>query len=206
MSALTYTRLSCLLARRSFTLVVRLLTSCTCSLPKYTLPSRVMETSRASSMSASGICSGLLTGAMSTLTPFCNMGVTTIKMIRSTSITSTMGVTLISELIFAPSFRFANAIARYPPYRVPCLSWESPAPDCSSAGQATHRRDRGCPISRASCAREVGNLPSRIAALLQEVIDQFARRVVHLHVERFHATGQVVEHHNGRNCDHQPDG
>ena len=73
-----------------------------------------METSSASSLSASGICSGLLTLAMSTLMPFCNMGVTTMKMISRTSITSTMGVTLMSELTFAPSFRFANAIAVSP--------------------------------------------------------------------------------------------
>ena len=53
---------------------------------------------------------------MSTLTPFCNMGVTTMKMISRTSITSTMGVTLMSELTFAPSFRFANAITRSLPY------------------------------------------------------------------------------------------
>jgi hypothetical protein len=32
------------------------------------------------------------------------------KMISSTSITSTIGVTLMSELTFAPSFRFANAM------------------------------------------------------------------------------------------------
>src|SRR6202034_2978185 len=115
MSAFTYTRLSGLLARRSLTLPVRLSTAI-CSLPKYTLPSRVMETSSASSLSASGICSGLLTGAISTLIPFCNMGVTTMKMISRTSITSTMGVTLISELTFAPSFRFANAMAWYLPY------------------------------------------------------------------------------------------
>jgi hypothetical protein len=38
------------------------------------------------------------------------MGVTTMKMISRTSITSTIGVTLISELTFAPSFLFANAI------------------------------------------------------------------------------------------------
>jgi hypothetical protein len=38
------------------------------------------------------------------------MGVTTMKMISNTSITSTMGVTLMSELTLAPSFRFANAI------------------------------------------------------------------------------------------------
>jgi hypothetical protein len=39
------------------------------------------------------------------------MGVTTMKMINSTNITSTIGVTLMSELTFAPSSRFANAIA-----------------------------------------------------------------------------------------------
>jgi hypothetical protein len=39
------------------------------------------------------------------------MGVITMKMINSTNITSTMGVTLMSEFTLAPSFRFANAIA-----------------------------------------------------------------------------------------------
>src|ERR1035441_284185 len=34
------------------------------------------------------------------------------------------------------------------------------------------------------------------APALQEVIDQFARGVIHLHVKRFHATGQIVEHHD----------
>ena len=53
---------------------------------------------------------GLLTFAMSTGWPFCNMGVITMKMISNTSITSTIGVTLMSELTFAPSFRFVNAI------------------------------------------------------------------------------------------------
>ena len=65
----------------------------------------------ASSLSASGICDGLFTFAKSTLTPFCNMGVITMKMISSTSITSTMGVTLMSELTLAPSFLFAIDIS-----------------------------------------------------------------------------------------------
>ena len=69
-----------------------------------------METSSASSLSASCIGVGLFTLAMSTLMPFCNMGVTTMKMISRTSITSTMGVTLISELTFDPSSLFANGI------------------------------------------------------------------------------------------------
>src|SRR6202163_5054751 len=46
--------------------------------------------------------------------------------------------------------------------------------------------------------------PSHSPAL-KEVIDQFARGVIHLHVERFHATGQIVEHHNRRNRHEQSD-
>src|SRR5580765_1425702 len=145
---------------------------------------------------------GLSTFAMSTLTPFCNMGVTTMKMISRTSITSTMGVTLMSELTFEPSSRFAIAIARYLLYfpaavrssELSAFSWEGPALENSSAGQATH------------CGNQTERvLPANVAALFQEVIDQFARRVVHLHVERFHATGQIIEHHDGRDGDEQPD-
>src|SRR5881296_2703592 len=40
---------------------------------------------------------GLCVFANSTVVPFCNIGVTTMKMIRRTSITSAIGVTLISE-------------------------------------------------------------------------------------------------------------
>src|SRR5581483_607439 len=57
-----------------------------------------------------GICVGLFTFARSTVTPFCNMGVITMKMINSTSMTSTMGVTLMLELTFAPSSLFDIAI------------------------------------------------------------------------------------------------
>src|SRR5206468_492147 len=41
---------------------------------------------------------GFFVLASSTLTPFCNIGVMTMKMIRRTSITSAIGVTLISEV------------------------------------------------------------------------------------------------------------
>src|SRR3984957_9193054 len=56
---------------------------------------------------------------------------------------------------------------------------------------------------RKALVRPLG--PANVAAL-QEVIDQFARRVIHLDVERFHAASQVVEHHHGRAGDQQPDG
>src|SRR5229473_1787211 len=44
------------------------------------------------------------------------------------------------------------------------------------------------------------------APALQEVVDQFARGVIHLHVERFHAASQIVEHHDRRNRHEQADG
>src|SRR6266851_8922786 len=53
---------------------------------------------------------GIIDLAMSTGVPCCNIGVTTMKMISSTSITSTIGVTLMSEVTLAASFRFANAM------------------------------------------------------------------------------------------------
>ena len=40
-------------------------------------------------------------------------------------------------------------------------------------------------------------------ALLDEVVDQFARGVVHLHVESFDASGEIVERHNGGDGDEQ---
>jgi hypothetical protein len=64
---------------------------------KNTLPSRVMAAITASSLSASGIEMAFRALTMSTLTLFCSMGVMTMKMISTTSITSTIGVTLISE-------------------------------------------------------------------------------------------------------------
>src|ERR1035437_1487617 len=108
-SALIKTRLSTLLARRSFTLAVSW-SALTLSVPKKICPSRMMATSKESSLSASCMGTGLLTLAMSTLTPFCTMGVMTMKMMRTTSITSTMGVTLMLELTFLPSSRTAIAI------------------------------------------------------------------------------------------------
>src|ERR1700722_7458771 len=47
--------------------------------------------------------------------------------------------------------------------------------------------------------------PANVAPL-QKVVDQFAGRIVHFDVERFHAARQIVEHHHGRDGDQQPDG
>ncbi len=57
---------------------------------------------------------GLRALTMSTLTPFCSIGVITMKMISNTSITSTMGVTLMSATM--PIFFRSNGIRKL-------LSW-----------------------------------------------------------------------------------
>src|ERR1019366_9173740 len=158
-------------------------------------------TMSASSLSASGIISGLFTFAISTLTPFCNMGVITMKMINNTSITSTMGVTLMSELTLAPSLRTDIAMEISSPGRLPrrtraCTRRCSPG-GLSLAADAQPTARSATQVQAARANPELGPANCRSAAF-QEVINQFARRVIHLYVERFHATGQVVEHHHSR--------
>src|SRR3954451_6381764 len=63
---------------------------------RYVFPSRVTAQTIASLLSAACIGMGFLVFAMSTLTPFDNMGVMTMKMMSITSMTSTIGVTLMS--------------------------------------------------------------------------------------------------------------
>src|ERR1700678_2760749 len=136
---------------------------------------------------------------MSTETFFCNIGVTTMKIISSTSITSTIGVTLISEVTLAASFRFANDIEF-------CLlrALALPRSATTTVRKSGRRRETGASSATHVCVLLLLG-PTHTPAL-QEVIDQFARGVIHLHVERFHATGQVVKHHDRRNGHKQADG
>src|SRR6266481_3907916 len=199
MSALRKTRLSVRFANLSLIFCVSSSTLMG-SVPKTTLSSRVMATSSASSLSASCIAVGLLTLAISTETPCCNMGVTTMKMMSSTSITSTIGVTLMSEVTFAASFRFANDM-EFCLLRM-CLT--RPTPKLLVECRASPPGWTGeTPVPPSLSNSWVQPLPILLgpahAPALQEVIDQFARRIIHLHDERFHATGQIVEHHNRRN-------
>ena len=71
-----------------------------------TLPLRVTDIRIASSLSAACMVMGFLVFTMSTLTPLVSMGVMTMKMMSSTSITSTMGVTLMSATGSAALFSF----------------------------------------------------------------------------------------------------
>src|SRR5258708_31765338 len=64
----------------------------------------------ASSFSAGAIVEGFLAFTLSTLTPLVSMGVMTMKMISRTSMTSTMGVTLMSAIVLPLAFLFDIAI------------------------------------------------------------------------------------------------
>src|SRR5882724_7405274 len=145
------------------------------------------------------MATGLLTCAIFTSLPCCNMGVITMKIISSTSITSTMGVTFISELTLAPSLRVAIAIRSFScaePFTCWPLVSEEPgveSPQHRVSNSRNHRSERWLAADSSS-------------ATLQEVINQFAGRIVHLHIERFYASGEVVEHHDGGDGHEKTDG
>src|SRR5215467_5383572 len=79
-----------------------------CALPglRKNVPWRVIATIMASSLSALVIAIAFLVTTFSTCAPLLSIGVMTVKMISSTSITSTIGVTLIS-LTTAGAFFFS---------------------------------------------------------------------------------------------------
>src|SRR5580704_16124043 len=70
-----------------------------------------MATTMESSLLASSMGAAVELLARSTFTLFCSMGVMTMKMMSSTSITSTIGVTLILALTLLPSFLTAIDIS-----------------------------------------------------------------------------------------------
>src|ERR1041385_7469527 len=83
---------------------------------------------------------------------------------------------------------------------MPCLfsyscCRKNPGLNCFNPGPATHET---------TSETELAADPS--SAALQEIVDQLAGGVVHFHVERFDAAGEVVEHHDGGNGDEQADG
>ena len=69
-----------------------------------------------------------------------------------------------------------------------------------TAGRMKPAGERDVALSRPPQHSRSRRQPLRLAlvALLDEVVDQFARGVVHLDVERFDTPGEVVEGHNGR--------
>src|SRR2546421_8772320 len=106
------------------------------------------------------------------------------KMIRSTNMMSTIGVTLISELRPPP-----------PPDAIPMIknSFQTCSRDSRRARSLTGTRARS---SLTSLLLRV-QLPR---AVLDEVIDQLRSGVVHLHNEAINFARKVVEEPDRRNC------
>src|SRR5579875_3987263 len=148
-----------------------------------------MPTMIASVLLAASIGTGCCVRARSTCKPFCNMGVITMKMISSTSITSQRGVTLMSEvtLTLARGKGIANSSGAAGP---------RPARALTRAGEATGREP----------APELLAAGGGAAAALQEIVDQLARRVVHLDVEGFDLAREVIVGPHRRDGDEQADG
>src|SRR3954454_16814380 len=119
----------------------------------------------------SGLSTEFVAFGSVTVMPCCRRGATSIMIMRSTSMTSTSGVTLISDL--TPPLA--------PPRSIPI--GKSPI-DSRAYGQ--RGAGRGVPRRH----------PTRIRALLRGLtdkeVDELGGRVVHLDVEIFDASGQVV--------------
>src|SRR5271154_858021 len=105
---------------------------------------------------------GFLVFTLSTLTPLVSMGVMTMKMMSSTSMTSTIGVTLMSAtggaaffFSIAKSFRRRGAAGDPRPFRIQLA------------------------VSSRTLLRRAG-----ASCTLQEVIQKLGAGVTHLHVER----------------------
>src|SRR5438270_4979819 len=116
-----------------------------------------------------------------TETPCWRNGVMTMKMIKSTSMMSTIGVTLMSDWRPPP-----------PPAVIPIASPPG-APPPGGGPRRTHPARRG-PPRRGRAELLTKNLrPELPRAVLQEVVDQLRRRVVHLDDEAVHLAREVVE-------------
>src|SRR5690242_16459539 len=141
-----------------------------------------MATMTASLLSAACMAMGFLPLYMSTVTPLDNMGVMTMKIMSRTSMTSTIGVTLISAT-GGGAFAFSFAVSLVSIVDVLFMI-------ASPRGTRWKRAPRrGGALLQLAGFRSTGLtlLPGAGAALrpLQEVVDQLRAGVAHLHVERF---------------------
>src|SRR5579862_2569785 len=121
----------------------------------------------ASVLSAACMAIGFLVFTISTLTPLVSMGVITMKMISSTSITSTMGVTLISATGGGALNFFFSPVIAFSPDR-----WRKQGP--LWAGPLLNSPDPIRYRARLLLAGADATLRT-----LQEVIDQFGAGVTH---------------------------
>src|SRR5258705_8652321 len=104
------------------------------------------------------------------------MGVTTMKMISKTNMISTIGVTLISDCRPPP-----------PPAAIPITNSFSTA---TNRRAKSHWWDTCCPTN---FRLDPGLGFQLLRAVLNKVVNQFRRRVVHLNNEAIDLAGEVVE-------------
>ncbi len=177
------TTFSVLSSRTDFTLSAKLPLS-TCSRIDPELIRRIDGDHRL--VWVSGLSTVLPASGSLTLTPFCSIGAMSIMMMSSTSMTSTSGVTLMSAL-------------RLPLAAEVHCHGETPA--LRRVVDAVSRR------AGSAAGRETGGRDSEIALrrLLDEVVEELGRRVVHFDVEVLDPAGEViVEPHRG-DRDDQPE-
>src|SRR5215468_9159608 len=141
----------------------------------------------ASVLSAAAIGMGFRTGVRFTGMPFDNMGVMTMKMMSITSMTSTIGVTLMSDTGGGALCSFIDYFS-------------------NSTGPG--RRSRA-PKARASFnslgETEILSFCARALRPFQEVVDQLRAGVTHLDVKGLDSSREQVEHPDGRDGHEQTD-
>src|SRR5712671_5406480 len=119
--------------------------------------------------------------------PFESIGVITMKMINNTSITSTIGVTLMSATGGGTGCFFIG--------KSPSFSGRETSP----AARLASRIQLATAILRTLLLCQ----PLRP---LEEVVDQLRAGIPHLHVERFQLPGEIIVHPDGRDSHEQTDG
>src|SRR6185312_10118189 len=163
--------------------------------------SRVTETLTASSLSASGSAFGLRATGRSMFAPLLSIGVITMKIISTTSITSTIGVTLMSATGGGAAFNFILVSPEWIPWSRP----DFPTARLRAPCYRQRSRRRGSPInSLVTCSCLLTRAGFCFGAL-HEVVEEFRAGVTHLHVERIHAAGEVVVHPDRGHRDEQTD-
>src|SRR3954465_13321890 len=130
----------------------------------------------------SGLSTVLVAVGNLTLTPCCSIGATSIMMISSTSMTSTSGVTLISDLTPPLAPPTSIAITKSPCEKPnPWAKWVE-----GLVGSSWNPRD----------LPDQPDLPVS-GGLLNEIVDELRRGVVHLDVEVLDAPGEIVVEPHG---------
>src|SRR5579863_5277499 len=165
-----------------------------------TSPLRVTATRIASSLSASFMAIGFLAFTMTTAAPLVNIGVITMKMISRTSMTSTIGVTLMSDVTSGAFFNCIKVLlARYPDWLLAQRDHSQRAPPAPLSPAA--------PAEFQLAKTTTDLLPGAgFLGALEEVVHQLGAGVPHLDVERLDATREVVVHPDCGDSDEQTHG